>query len=98
MKFIKEVLKGMLEAVGMLLTLAGVLFVAPIFAIAVGWVSGYFVELITGGYVTSGINMLFKTDLVQGDLPKVSAVIWLMSYVFGIRQLQNGNMTKRGRK
>lgn len=97
MKFLKAagvLLLGMIGAVIGIAMFLALIFISPVLAIAVGWITGVFVEWVFGGYLTDGINSLFGTSLASGDLPKITATLWFLGYVIGIRRANVNNNTK----
>lgn len=52
------------------------LFIAPIIAFVCGWFGGVILHLLTGSYLTNGLNLLFNTHRFHGNnLPMICATL-----------------------
>ena len=61
----------------------GILLVAPVFAVAVGYIAGLAVMWVFGGIVTEGLNILFGTPrFAPNHIPLICATLALIGSFF----------------
>lgn len=107
MGFIKglgELLIGILIGAGAILMVGGVLFIGAIGAVAIGWLTGVFVNWVFGGLVVSGINLLLGTAITTGSLPTITAALGFIAYIArggnakNVAQLSKDKVEKNAKK
>lgn len=75
------------ENVGIGTIVAGVVgivvFLSPILMVGFGWVAGWIIRLIFGGYITNGLNLLLGTARFEADhLPMICATLGVVGSFF----------------
>jgi hypothetical protein len=88
MKFLKGlgiVIAGAIGAVLGALLIAGLMFLQAVGAVALGWLSGVFIDWVFGGYVLDGINALLHAKFA--NLPQFTAVLWFIGWLINKKEL-----------
>ena len=76
-------MKNIMTVVLAAIIFAGILIVAPVIGLAVGWLIGWAIELFTGSFATDGLNKLFGTTRFhEGDFPQITAIVGILGSFF----------------
>lgn len=75
----KGFIAGLVAAIG----IAALVFVSPLIGLLVGMFIGWVLELVTGTYVTDGLNIIFGTDrFTDASLPQITGTLGVIGGFF----------------
>lgn len=76
-------MKQVISVVLASLAVLAMFVIYPAIIVLFGWLGGFLVELFLGSRPTEWMNLMFNTDrFVEGDLPKVTAVLAIIGSYF----------------
>ncbi|QWU14236.1 hypothetical protein SAMN04487895_101526 [Paenibacillus sophorae] len=55
------------KAIGNIVKMGILLFLAPVMTYSFGWLGGRFLEWVYGGYIANGFNLLFNVDYFKSS-------------------------------